>query len=184
MSDIKSSYNNKIDYSELFASICFLSKPKKVIEIGILNGYSLESMAKNVSSDCQIDAYDIFDKFNGNSANQKQLCDYFAPYSNVTIQYGDFYQLVEKFEDNSVDIFHIDIANNGDVYKFVLNNYIKKLKPNGIILMEGGSDERDAVEWMDKYNKPKIKPVLEEFASKFNIKTIGNMPSITLITKN
>ena len=50
--------------------------------------------------------------------------------------------------------------------------------------MEGGSDERDNIEWMNKYNKPKIKPVLQEFASKFNIKTIGNMPSITLITKN
>jgi len=183
MSVIKSSYNNKIDYSELFASICFLSKPKKIIEIGILNGYSLESMVKNVSSDCQIDAYDIFDEFNGNSANEKKIREYFASYSNVKIQYGDFYNLVETFEDNSVDIFHIDIANNGDVYKFVLNNYIKKLKPNGIILMEGGSDERDNVEWMDKYNKPKIKPILEVFASKFNIKTIGIMPSITLITK-
>lgn len=184
MSIIRSSYNNTINYSDIFKTICFLNKPKKVIEIGILNGFSLESMVKNVSSDCQIDAYDIFDEFNGNSANKKQLCDYFAPYSNVKIQYGDFYQLVETFEDNSVDMFHIDIANNGHVYKFVFNNYIKKLKPNGIILIEGGSDERDNIEWMNKYNKPKIKPVLESFVSKFNIKTIGNMPSITLITKN
>lgn len=184
MSVINSSYNNTINYSDIFKTICFLNKPKKVIEIGILNGYSLESMVKNVSSDCQICAYDIFDEFNGNRANQKQLCDYFAPYSNVTIQYGNFYKLVDKFQDNSVDIFHIDIANNGDVYKFVLNNYIKKLKPNGIILLEGGSNERDNVKWMNIYNKPKIKPVLEEYAPKFNIKTIGNMPSITLITKN
>jgi hypothetical protein len=47
--------------------------------------------------------------------------------------------------------------------------------------MEGGSLERDNIEWMIKYNKPKIIPVLKKYSELYNIKTIGNIPSITLI---
>jgi len=34
---------------------------------------------------------------------------------------------------------------------------------------------------MIKYNKLKIQPVLEKYKDKINIKTIGKLPSITLI---
>ena len=65
----------------------------------------------------------------------------------------------------------------------MFQNYIDKLKDDGIILMEGGSEERDNIEWMIKYNKPKIKPVLDKYSLKYDIKTIGKIPSITIIKK-
>ena len=34
----------------------------------------------------------------------------------------------------------------------MFQNYIDKLKDDGIILMEGGSLERDNIEWRFKYN--------------------------------
>lgn len=179
---IKSSYKNNIDYKEIFSTICFLNKPKKIVEIGILDGYSLKSMVDNVSSDTQIEAYDIFEEFNGNGANKDKLNNIFESYKNVNIQYGDFYNLANTFDSNNIDILHIDIANNGEVYEYVLNNYIDKIKKNGIIILEGGSVERDEIEWMNKYKKPKIKPVLDKFKNKYNILTIGNIPSITIIT--
>lgn len=182
MSINKSSYINNINYKDIFSTLCFLNKPKRVVEIGILDGYSLKSIADSVSNNCQIDAYDIFDEFNGNSANKENLNNIFATYTNVNIQYGNFYNLVNTFDNNSIDILHIDIANNGDVYEYVFNNYINKIKKGGIIVLEGGSNERDNIEWMNKYNKPKIKPILEQFSSKYNILTIGNVPSITIIT--
>jgi hypothetical protein len=66
----------------------------------------------------------------------------------------------------------------------MFQNYTNKLKDNGIIIMEGGSYDRDNIEWMIKYNKPKIKPVLDRYKDTFNINTFGIIPSITIITKN
>ena len=178
---IKSSYKNTIDYKDIFSTLCFLNNPNKIIEIGILDGYSLKSMADNVSINTQIEAYDIFEEFNGNRANKDKLNSIFETYKNVNIQYGNFYNLVDTIDNNSIDILHIDIANNGDTYEFAINNYMNKLTENGIMILEGGSEERDNVEWMKRYNKPKIYPILSKYKNQFKTITIGNIPSITII---
>jgi hypothetical protein len=49
------------------------------------------------------------------------------------------------------------------------------------MILEGGSDERDNVEWMIKYNKPKINPVVEKYSYEYKIKIIKKFPSITII---
>ena len=51
------------------------------------------------------------------------------------------------------------------------------------MIMEGGSNTRDNIEWMVKYNKPKIEPVIQKYKNNFDITVIGDFPSITLITK-
>ena len=173
---MRSSYNSNLTYKELLESIIFLKNPKKIIEFGILEGFSLEVFASK--KDCQIEAYDIFDNFNGNRSS-RDIVEKFENHKNVSINYGDFYKKFLEIEDNSIDIIHIDIANNGDVYQFAIENYMKKLKNNGLLILEGGSEERDEVEWMNKYNKRKIKPYLKSLDLEW--KTIGNFPSITLI---
>jgi len=178
---MNSSYKNNIDYKDIFSIICFLNEPFKIIEFGILDGYSLKAMGDTVNSICSIEAYDIFEEFKGNSANKEKIEKKFHLYPNISIHYGDFYKQIEQLENNSIDILHIDIANNGDVYEFVFNNYINKMKKNGIIIMEGGSQERDNTEWMIKYEKNPIKPVLEKYSQKYNIMTLGVIPSITII---
>ena len=75
---MKSSYKNNLDYKDIFDTLCFLKNPQKIVEIGILDGYSLKAMADNVSSSCQIDAYDIFEEFNGNGANKEKLSQTFT----------------------------------------------------------------------------------------------------------
>lgn len=180
---MNSSYNNKINFGDIISAITFLKKPKTIVECGILEGYSLDKFIWNSDTDTQIHAYDIFDKFNGNHAIKDKIIKQFNKYDNVNINYGDFYDVYEKYEDKSIDILHIDIANNGDVYEFMFQNYVDKLKDDGIILMEGGSFQRDYIEWMIKYNKPQINPVLNKYSDKFYIKTIGEIPSITIIKK-
>ena len=97
----------------------------------------------------------IFDEFNGNSANKELLVQRFSQHKNVNIDYGDFYKIHNNISDNSIDIIHIDIANNGETYEYAINNYISKLSENGILILEGGSEDRDNIEWMNKYDKPK-----------------------------
>ena len=174
-----SSYKNNLNYGDLLETITFIQKPKSILEIGILDGFSLKCFADNSVKNTKIDAYDIFDEFNGNHANKEQLIEKFKEYNNVTIEYGDFYELYKS--KDKYDMIHIDIANNGDVYEFSINHYLPKLNDKGLLILEGGSEKRDNVEWMIKYDKPKIQPVLKKYNDKINIKTIGEIPSLTLI---
>ena len=178
---MKSSYNNQITYKDLLDSIVFIKNPETIFEFGILEGLSLTSFIENSNPSCKIQAYDIFEEFNGNAANKATLEESFAKYKNVTINYGDFFKKYIDIVNNSIDILHIDIANNGDVLEFAIEHYLPKLSENGILIFEGGSLDRDNVEWMLKYNKSKIQPVLEKYSNTYNIKTIGTMPSLTII---
>uniref|UniRef100_A0A6C0KBS4 Methyltransferase n=1 Tax=viral metagenome TaxID=1070528 RepID=A0A6C0KBS4_9ZZZZ len=180
---MNSSYTNTIDFGDIISTVTFLKKPRLIVECGILEGYSLSKFIDNSHPDTIIHAYDIFDEFNGNHAVKQNLQEKFSRHPNVEINYGDFYHTYKKYENKSIDILHIDIANNGEVYDFMFHNYIDKVKDDGYILMEGGSISRDNIEWMSKYNKPKIQPILKKYTPEYNIKTIGNIPSITIINK-
>ena len=177
---IRSSYLNNVNYGDVIECITFLQNPKKIVEIGILDGFSLLTFAKTASPACDISAYDIFNKFNGNHANYDDCTEKFKMYKNVSIKDGDYYKIYNDIEDSSIDILHIDIANNGDVFQFAFDNYMPKITNDGIIILEGGSIERDNVQWMHKYNKPPILPIILKNSRYLNIKTIGTMPSITI----
>ena len=184
---MKSSYTtSKLNYGDILSTITQLKKPKKIIEFGILDGFSLKTFVENSSSMCQIKAYDIFEDFVGNGANQKTITDLFSNNANVLIEKQDFYNLdfINSIENNSIDILHIDIANNGYVYEFAIEHYLKKVSKTGAMLFEGGSEERDNVEWMLKYNKAKIQPILKKHSNSdmIDIYVLDKYPSMTLIT--
>lgn len=70
---MKSSYNNKVDYSDILKTVTFIQNPDRIIEFGILDELSLKTFADNSSKKCIIKAFDIFDEFNGNSADKDEL---------------------------------------------------------------------------------------------------------------
>lgn len=182
---MKSSYTNNINFGDLLTSITFLQKPQKIVEVGILEGFSLTKFVESTDETTVIEAYDIFEDFNGNHAERKQIEEKFKEFPNVLINKEDYYKVTSLYEQNSVDIFHIDVANNGDVYRYAFEEYMPILKDNGILILEGGSEERDNIEWMNKYNKPKIQPVIKEYQKKgFEITVIGEMPSLTIVKKH
>ena len=193
-----------LNYKDIFETIIYLNNPKSILEIGILNGFSLEIFAKNTHPNTKIEAYDIFDEFNGNCSSKAYLLNKFEKYDNIKINYGDFYKLHKNLDN--FDLIHIDIANDGDILEFAIKNYLPKLNNNGIMIFEGGSPERDNIGWMDKYNKPKINPVIlkhntaseksETAIASGNgdpevgrdrrplaVKVIGTFPSISILKK-
>tara|TARA_Y100000593_G_scaffold92782_1_gene185488 strand:- start:672 stop:1211 length:540 start_codon:yes stop_codon:yes gene_type:complete len=179
---MKSSYLKKdLTYGDIISSLVLAKKSEKIVEFGILDGYSLLNFIENSNKKTKIEAYDIFEDFNGN-CSQRDIIKKFEDKENVKIEYGDFYKKYKDFNNESIDILHIDIANNGEVYKFVVENYLEKINKDGIIILEGGSEERDEVEWMKKFNKPPIKPFINSLNLKF--KTFGEFPSITVIFKD
>jgi len=178
----RSSYKNaNLTYENVFQTICFLVKPKRIVEYGILDGFSLNSLVKYSSPDCQIIAYDIFDDFVGNHANKEYITDLFRSFPNVCVAKGDFYKHYTQLEDNTIDIIHIDIANTGDTYEFAVDNYLSKLTPNGVLILEGGSTERDQVWWMTKFNKRTVSDFLTQTKATFTV--LLPFPSLTIIQK-
>jgi len=185
--DLESSYNtSKLSFYHMFQILVGTINPRRVVEFGILNGFSLKAFSEFCHKDCSIEAYDIFEKFNGNGANKKQIEGLFADNDNIKIGELDFYKGWRKYENNSIDILHVDIANNGDVYKFAIENYLDKVRVGGVIVFEGGSKERDGVKWMKKYGQPSINKyldVLRKERSDLVVSIIDVFPSMTIVKK-
>ena len=170
----RTSYTHTVDYGDVIRGITAAIAPKRIVEIGVLDGFSLEAF-RSAAPTATINAYDIFAEFNGNHADQAALACKFSAHENVSIQYGDFYRLHEQVAP--ADIIHIDVANDGDVFEFAIKHYLPLLAPGGVMLLEGGSPERDKVPWMNEYGKRPINPVV----SSLGLQVIGTHPSLTVV---
>lgn len=180
---MSSYFNSDFDYLNIFKIISIIKKPKLIVEFGLLNGDSLQTLAEsNLKS--KVYSYDIFDEFKGNRANKTKIIKKFKKFNNVKIQYGNYFNKNLNFKDNKIDLLHIDIANDADVYEFFIQNYFRKLSKKGIAILEGGSKKRDKVGWMKKYKKKKINNYLNNLNErKYKFFTIGELPSITIFYK-
>jgi predicted O-methyltransferase YrrM len=177
----RSSYKDE-KFSKILRSLCILKDPKKIVEFGILDGYSLDCFIEASNEECEILAYDLFEEFPYNSAKFEEMKKKYSK-SKVSIRRGNLFDAHKMFDDNSIDILHIDIANDGNVYEYCINNLMCKLNDCGIMLLEGGSEQRDNIEWMIKYSKAKIRDVLYKYADEYRIKVFNEFPSLTIISK-
>lgn len=147
------------------------------MEIGILDGYSLSSFVEHTNENTKIVAVDLFEKYEYKSSNYSTILERFSKYSNVKIEKGNFYEYFQFI--NKTDLIHIDISNDADTYKFAVEHYLPLC--NKALLLEGGSLERDNVDWMIKYNKPPINKYLKQINDNYEVEIIPKYPSITII---
>ncbi len=179
MSLLESSYK-KNNFDNIFKEICEKSNPLSILEVGILDGYSLNSFLTHSNSHCKITAVDLFDKYKYKSADYDEVKKRFQENKKLTIKHGDFFK--EHTEGQAYDLIHIDISNDANVYEFALQNYFPLT--NKLLVLEGGSEERDNVDWMIKYNKPKINNFLNKIENKYRYQIINKFPSITIFYKD
>ena len=177
-----SSYETN-NYDSVFKALTFLQKPKKIVEIGIFNGFSLDCFINCADKDCQIYAYDLFEEYEYKHQRFDKIKNKYSCYNNVSITQMNFQDVHKHHTDNSIDILHIDISNNGDTYKFAIENYMPKVSKGGLILLEGGSKLRDEVEWMETFNFPEIRPIVEKIKSEYRVMPLEPYPSLTIIKK-
>lgn len=127
-------------------------KPSKVIEFGTLDGYSAccIGQALHELGRGHLFSYDLWDDYDFNhgelSKTQYNL-NYYGVQKYVTLLHGDFFY----WDYEPADLYLIDISNNGDIIKYAC----EKIK-GGVIMFEGGTEERDNIEWMKTYNKTPI----------------------------
>jgi predicted O-methyltransferase YrrM len=167
---IRSSYiaNN---YGAVLKAYVINWRPTTLVELGILDGYSTIAITEAVKEmnflyemQSKLQAYDLFDDYefkHGSKEEVEKLIKEKGLSDCVDIHKGDAYKVHTDFSDDSVQFLHVDISNTGETLRTILTNWAPKLIQRGLVLFEGGSEERDNNEWMVKYNKPSIKKEME-----------------------
>ena len=165
------------NYASVFCEICLALNPSSILEIGILDGYSLEAFTKSCKDSTEIVAIDLFEDYEYKSGNYQFIKEMFKEHDNVKILKDSFYKYYKS--SNRFVLIHIDISNDGEVYDFAVKNYLPLV--NKALLLEGGSVERDNVDWMIRYNKKPINSYIKSIDKYFEIEIINKFSSSTII---
>lgn len=180
--DVESLYRNSLMGDAMYNTV-LKYKPAKIVEFGVYHGYSTVHMAKALQelNSGSIVSYDLWDKYpyrHTSMAAAQENVDRFGVSDIVELKEGDFYEWIKDPEE--FDLLYVDISNTADVIELTYNTFKERIDSGeAVVVFEGGTKERDQVEWMTKYNKRPMYPLRE---------TIGyeivnqEWPGLSLIT--
>lgn len=159
--EIESSYREN-DLGKTLYDFVIEHKPKIIIEFGCLYGYSTVAMAMALRDlgEGKIISYDLWEAYDYKHSTIEITSKNVEKYdlSNwVEFKQMSYYDWL--LNPTKFDLLHVDISNTGDTIfdtALMLNTQIMSGKK---ILFEGGSIERDQIEWMQKYQSLPINSV-------------------------
>lgn len=159
--ELESSYRYNNLGKSLYDQVIF-EKPEKIIDFGVLEGYSTIAMAMacRENGKGKVKVYDMFEDYEFNHSQFDRLIKNIKDYGLVEwvdIEKMNFFDWVKNPE--YFDLIHIDISNTGDILDIIWDN----LRGKGTVLFEGGSEQRDHVGWIMKYNKKPINQSRAQF---------------------
>ena len=175
-----SSYEDN-NYGELFYSLMRIYQPETVVELGTKAGYSAYHMARALEANGkgQLNCYDLWE----HEAMYKVACKNLKGFEKI-VQLNRRDEIgVDKIH-KTVDILHVDLGNQGGILERVIPNWIDKTSQ--LIIIEGGSIERDKRSWMINLKKIPIRNWLKDFSRRradIEYFTIEPFPSLTIIRK-
>ena len=158
---IKSSYNVH-DIGKTLYDLVIQKKPLKIIDFGILYGYSTVCLAQGVKDNGvgEVVAYDLFEDYEYTNG-VKEIVEHNINFYNfsdfVNVKQKDFYKWLD--DPTPFDFLHVDISNMGDTLLDIKNKLGKFIDNGAIVVFEGGGESRDEVPWMKKYNAKKMFPL-------------------------
>lgn len=156
--DIESSYKEN-DLGRSLYNLVLERKPKKIIEWGTLYGYSSIAMAMALDElgEGLIIGYDLFEDYefkHSRIEDTQENLEQYGVAKYVTLKKGNFDEWLKNPEP--FDLLHVDISNKGDIIARLYVAVKDQIDNGSIVVFEGGSQERDDVEWMVKYGCQKI----------------------------
>ncbi len=179
-----SSYE-KNNYGDFFYSLMRVYQPKKVVELGTKAGFSAYHMARGLraNGNGSLDCYDLWENYEFNSVSKSVAEENLKQFKDIVrFKLRDAVGVDEKYKE--IDILHVDLSNEGGILEKIIPCWIDKTRQ--FIIIEGGSDERDRLEWMVKFKKKPLRKWLKAFSQKrgdIEYVTIEPFPSVTLIRK-
>ena len=190
---MRSSYIEN-DYGSVFRSLILAHKPRLAVECGVLDGYSTFNIAHAIKFNhisrrikCPFFAYDLWEEYDykhGDMIEVETMLDDNGLLDYCQLVEGDAFFVSNIFDNRSIDFLHVDISNNGDTILHILESWGNKISDNGMIVFEGGSQERDEVEWMEKYEYRLISDVLYNEPSVYEnwvFQVLNPFPSMTIL---
>lgn len=181
--EIESSYREN-NLGPILRGLVIDYQPKKIIEFGVYRGYSTVHLAMGLEwlrNGGHIIACDLWDDYAYNhttmdvaqlNINSHGLSQY------VTLWQADYYKWLEN--PCQFDMLHVDISNDGDIIEKTLTKLAPQIDNGAIVVFEGGSAERDEVDWMKRFNKRPINPLQKKLG--FRILD-ERFPSISIAMK-
>ncbi len=156
--DIESSYKEN-DIGRTLYELVLRLKPQKIVEFGILYGYSTVAMAMALDElgSGHIHAYDLFEDYPFKHGTLEEVGDTVRRYGlskYVTLEKKNFDEWLANPEP--FDLLHVDVSNKGDTIERLYEAVSDRIYHGATVIFEGGSEDRDNVDWMKKYNAKKI----------------------------
>lgn len=154
---IESSYRQN-DIGRTLYNLVLMRQPRIIVEFGALYGYSTICMAMALDElgEGKIISYDLWELYQYKHTSQEVAqanVNEYGLQKYVRFKRGDFYSWINDHE--YFDMIHVDISNTGKTIDQFLG-FDPIYSPDKFIVFEGGTEERDNVEWMKKY---KMKPI-------------------------
>lgn len=184
---IESSYKEN-NFGEVFDAIVRAFQPKTIVELGVLNGYSTFFMAKALARNGRgtLRAYDLFEDYPYKHGSFQEVSERFKDFEFCEIIKKDAFTVHEEYSAGPVDLLHVDLSNTGETVDFIMEHWDEKIVYGGIILFEGGTVDRDQVDWMTQYNKRSLKAAFENnsvIREKYIFGTYLKFPGLTMLLK-
>lgn len=184
------------DYGRRFFALVEAFRPAVCVECGILDGYSCLSIAQGIKHNHLInqvkghlDTYDLFEAYpwkHGEKVVVEQRLKDAEVSDYVTVKKGDAFEVWQNYADGGVHFLHVDISNTGEILRRTLELWDPKIRVGGVIAFEGGTEERDQVEWMAKYQKESIFLILHSnsiLRAKYVYGTYRYFPGLIVMLK-
>lgn len=180
---IPSSYRQR-DYGTLFYALMRALRPLHVVEVGVFEGFSLLSMAAGIRDNGRgrVAGYDLFDAYPYRRASRTCVESHAAHLGLerwMTVSHDDAFAV--HAGGAPADVLHVDISNTGDTYRRIFAQWSGLVRC--AILFEGGSADRDRVQWMGQYGKPAIAPAIDELERghpEWRFTVLEPFPSMTI----
>lgn len=171
-------------YGAIFYALIRALDPVRAVEIGIFQGFSLLSAGAALRDNGagRIAGYDLFAAYPYRHADREQVARQTRLSGLdewVAIHAGDASDVHHHWD--AVDYLHVDISNDGDTYRRVFDQWSHKVRQ--VILLEGGSSERDNVDWMRRYEKPPIATAVADLKRLYpgwSFTVLQPFPSLTI----
>lgn len=180
-------------YGLLFYTLTRLYRPKIAVELGSLAGYSglhiAAAMRDNAVPGHHLSLVDLWEGYAFRRCSLTDIQNNFRRDGllDQNWRWINFMQMnasdaAKLFRDKTVDLLHIDISNDGIKLAETFSAWTPKLADGAVVIVEGGSFERDHVEWMTEYAKAPIQSWLETMTD-WHQWTLEPFPSVTLMRK-
>lgn len=183
--NLKSSYAAN-RYAHLFYGLVRAWKPQTYLEFGVLSGYSLLSAALGLrkNENGRAVGIDLFEDYSFTKDHHWAVEDRIrrlALGNYCELKQGSVFEVSPA--DYAPDILHIDLSNNGEIVSRLFREWKSSVRK--AFIFEGGTRERDQIEWMLKYQKPVMYPVFDEISRDpaWLVYQVTQFPTVTVLLR-